>query len=541
MTDTNHLPTVTNPGAQTNVEGEVINLQIVANDIDGDTLSFVAQGLPSGLRIDPLTGQIAGTVDPVAGGMYLVTVTAIDNNLPALSTDAAFNWQIADVNRAPILTNPGAQVSTEGEVILLQLLAADSDGDGLSYSVLGLPDGLAIDQVSGQISGTVDPIAAGSYSIVVTATDDGIPKLATEALFNWEITNINRSPSISSPIAQFNVEGETVNLQILASDPDSDALSFTAEGLPEGLTINSLTGQISGTVGPTAAGSHIVTVITTDTGTPMLYSSVGFSWQITDSNSAPTLINPGLQVSVKGEPILLQVIAIDQDGDNLNYVAQGLPPGLIADPVSGNISGAIDANGIGDYPVILSVSDDGIPVMSASIGFTWQVTETILNEVILVPDVLGLDQVSAELSSFNTGMTLGLVKVINSDTVPMGIVISQNPVGGTQSMMGDAMDLVVSSGPFGNSGAFLLTKAEWILATGELHVVGKMEIPNAQVEIMNGTTNDLIAFVSLDNTGGLDLAKKMDRALVPCTIRVETTTSSIESAIENAPISCNGN
>jgi hypothetical protein len=50
-------------------------------------------------------------------------------------------------------------------------------------------------------------------------------------------------------------------LPIVASDPDGDALTFSAAGLPAGLTIHATTGIISGTP---AAGTFTITVIARD-------------------------------------------------------------------------------------------------------------------------------------------------------------------------------------------------------------------------------------------------------------------------------------
>ena len=96
----NQPPTMTNPGAQTDAEADIVALQIVASDPDGTALSYAASGLPDGLVIDPATGEIAGTLTYASAGSHSVTVTASDG----LDTATAeFNWTVTNTNRAPVV------------------------------------------------------------------------------------------------------------------------------------------------------------------------------------------------------------------------------------------------------------------------------------------------------------------------------------------------------------------------------------------------------------------------------------------------------
>jgi hypothetical protein len=72
--------------------------------------------------------------------------------------------------------------------------------------------------------------------------------------------------------------GTPVQLPLVASDPDGDVISYSATGLPPGLTINATTGVISGTLTPASVGSHTVTATASD-GT--LTGSQTFTWTVT--------------------------------------------------------------------------------------------------------------------------------------------------------------------------------------------------------------------------------------------------------------------
>ena len=66
---------------------------------------------------------------------------------------------------------------------------------------------------------------------------------------------------------------------------------------------------------------------------------------------------------------------------------------------------------------------------------------------VTVPDVVGLSQAEAEAAIVGSGLTVGSVTTANSDTVPAGNVIGQNPTAGSSVAPGTAVDLEVSLGP----------------------------------------------------------------------------------------------
>jgi hypothetical protein len=66
---------------------------------------------------------------------------------------------------------------------------------------------------------------------------------------------------------------------------------------------------------------------------------------------------------------------------------------------------------------------------------------------VTVPDVVSLSQAAAEAAIVSAGLTVGTVTTANSDTVPAGDVINQNPPAGTFVVPGSPVDLLVSLGP----------------------------------------------------------------------------------------------
>ncbi|GAB2701026.1 putative Ig domain-containing protein [Kitasatospora kifunensis] len=103
--------------------------------------------------------------------------------------------------------------------------------------------------------------------------------------------------TVTNPGSQSGTVGTAASLQISATDSGSgQTLTYSATGLPAGLSINSSTGLISGT--PTAAGTSSVTVSAKDsTG---VSGSTSFSWTVATSGgggctASQLLGNPGFE------------------------------------------------------------------------------------------------------------------------------------------------------------------------------------------------------------------------------------------------------
>jgi hypothetical protein len=188
--------------------------------------------------------------------------------------------------------SPGTQTSAVDSSVYLQMQGEDTATGSLSYAATGLPKGLSISSSTGVISGTAT--TAGSYTVKVTGTDSTGP--TGSATFTWNVgSGTGNTVTVTNPGNQTGTVGTPVSLQISASDSaPGQTLTYSATGLPTGLSINATSGLITGT--PTTAANYTPTVTATDsTGAS---GSASFTWDISSSGGCTAqqlLGNPGFE------------------------------------------------------------------------------------------------------------------------------------------------------------------------------------------------------------------------------------------------------
>ncbi|MDJ1645272.1 S8 family serine peptidase [Streptomyces pakalii] len=137
-----------------------------------------------------------------------------------------------------------------------------------------------------------DLIVTNSTKNVLTNIGSGSPNRLLHV--GDGVTPPGDNPVVTDPGPQNTKTGTTVSLQIKASDPQNDQLTYAASGLPAGLSINAATGLITGT--PTTAGNSTVTVTAKD---PSGHTgSTAFTWTVGATGGCPSsqlVGNPGFE------------------------------------------------------------------------------------------------------------------------------------------------------------------------------------------------------------------------------------------------------
>ncbi len=395
-------PVVTNPGAQS---GEVsVPTSLTVHAVGGaPPLTWTGTGLPPGLSMAP-DGTNSGT--PTLAGVYSVTAAITDGY--GLAGTAVFGWTVAGL---PALANPGSQ-STPGGVAVSLAIGMTGGTSPMTWRATapggwggtGLPPGLALNTATGTISGT--PTGTGGSPVTVTVTD-AFGKSASTT-FTWTVPVL----AVATPAAQAYETGATVAVPVTASGGIA-GYTYSAVGLPAGLTISPTTGLITGT--PSAVGVVNATVQVRDA-TGATAATAAFRWTI---SAGPVITVPGAtRTDVAGAAVSVAATATGGTGA-YTWSATSLPAGLSIGP-TGLITGTPSA--ASRYLTTLRVTDAAGG--STSVTVVWLVTATGSNPAVTAPAGDRTGDLAGQNVSFTASATGGSGFRWSATGLPAGVSIS---------------------------------------------------------------------------------------------------------------------
>ncbi|MBW2244769.1 MAG: tandem-95 repeat protein, partial [Deltaproteobacteria bacterium] len=370
----NQAPVLAAIGNQAVDEGGTLSLSLSASDPDSDSIVMTAGNLPTGTTFSDTgngTAMFSWTPSFAQAGNISVTFTAADAGSPPLSDSEMIVISVGDVNQPPVLAPIGSQGVNEGDALVLNLAAADLDGDGLTFSTANLPAGSAfVDDADGTATFSWTPGfgQTGNFVTTFSVVDDGTPPANASETITISVGDVNRAPAIT-PIGNQTVnEGGPLQLMVMASDPDGDMLTLQASGLPQGATFNDAgngSGSFAWTPGFDQGGNHAITFTAMDGGNPVLNATEAIMITVGDVNRPPVLAALGDRSVDEGVLLQFAVNASDPDGGLLTLQLAGAPAGAALQDNgdgTGTFAWTPGFGEAGNYPITLLVTDDGTPV-----------------------------------------------------------------------------------------------------------------------------------------------------------------------------------
>ncbi|OQW93914.1 MAG: hypothetical protein BWK79_08640, partial [Beggiatoa sp. IS2] len=343
-------------------------LSISGLSINGDS-SFGITNQPT--TEIPILGSSDFTVQfaPILPGVHEATIgfqgCVRDYNTVDTSCIYSYAYNFLLRGDGIIVLNPiGNQLVALGETLTF---TASANGKS-TYRYFGLsnkPKGATIDPLTGVFNWLATEAGTFSATVIVTDVDNRV--LDQE---NITIT-VGNTPPILTTIGNWNIPlGELLSFTITATDKESNALTFSLQNAPTGVSIDSRNGDFSWQT--TKAGVFPMTVTVTDTG------GLSTSETITVSVVAnPVLVPIGDKTTTIGNTLTFTAVATHPANAPLTY-------SLIDSPTDATI----DNNGTfnwtpttgGDYTATIVVSEtNGLGSAHETIHITVNATPTELS------------------------------------------------------------------------------------------------------------------------------------------------------------------
>ncbi|WP_209618448.1 Ig-like domain-containing protein [Methanolobus bombayensis] len=321
----NSAPELAAIDSQSVNESETLSFTLYATDDDNETLTYSANGLPSGATLDVSTGEFSWTPGYDDNGSHYVEFIVTDSN-NANDTEGV-TITVNNVNRIPSIESIDEQSVYEDHELTFTLVGSDDDSDDtLTYSMNGLPPEATLNETTGEFSWTPEYTTTTEYrtfnaNFMVSDGEDSVSQYVIITVYNT-----NRAPEFPEFTNISASEGTELVLNISAVDPDGDSLEYTKD-VNFGI-INDT--NFEWTPDYNDSGIHYVEFNVSD---GSLSNTTVVTIDVADVNRAP-ILNYIPTVSVNETELVTIILnATDPDGDYPLYYSMDSSLGNLSDNV----------------------------------------------------------------------------------------------------------------------------------------------------------------------------------------------------------------
>ncbi|WP_173420467.1 putative Ig domain-containing protein [Ensifer adhaerens] len=486
------------------------------------TYAVTSGSLPAGLALNTSTGAITGT--PTAGALgttnFTVTATA------AAAGSAAASYSIT-ITAPPLVLAPlgGPLTSGTAGVAYSTSISATGGVGTVTYALTAgaLPPGLTMNTSTGAISGT--PTAIGTFNFSITATAATSGSVAEAYQIAIVGPPLNLSPASGTALTGGVVGSAYTDTSISASSP-LGGVTFSASGLPDGLTINALTGEITGT--PTAAALGTTSV---DVEVMSMFGNVEQATYPITIVAPSVVLTPttgtALTAGVVGSSYSNTSISATGGVGTITYaVTSGsLPAGLALNTSTGAITGTPTAGALGttNFTVTATAATTGSAAASYSITITApSVVLTPATGSALSTGTVGVAYSDTSISASGGVGTIGYA--VTSGALPAGLSLNASTaaITGTPTAGGFGTATFTVTATAATSGS---AAASYTIAVGATAVV---LTPASGSALSAGTVGAVYSDTSISASGGVGtIGYAVTSGALPAGLSLNASTAAI--------------
>jgi hypothetical protein len=214
--------------------------------------------------------------------------------------------------------------------------------DMINYRLIKGPDGMTVDEDEGIVRWT--PIWGGDYNVIVRAYheyfENDSEKIAyADQEFTLNVEGAENNPPVitSAPITEVD-ENEAYSYQVIATDEDEDILTYSLIQAPSWLSIDAVTGLITGAAPEVDANTDYEVTAKVSDGTDIDTQTYTLSViNIPFVNNPPVAQNQNV-ITNQDIQVNIQLVATDADEDVLTY-------SIVSNPANGILSSFNSATG----------------------------------------------------------------------------------------------------------------------------------------------------------------------------------------------------
>ena len=313
-------PAITSGNSTTFTTGTAGTFTVAATGFPVPTFSETGT-LPGGVSLNSTTGVLSGTPAAGTGGTYPMSITAQNG----VGSNATQSFTLT-VDQAPAITSGNSTTFTVGASGTFTAKATGFPAP--TFSETGtLPGGVTLNSTTGVLSGTPAGGTQGTYPITVTA-QNGIGANATQSF----TLTVDLAPAITSTNTVTFTVGSAGTFTVTATGFPAPTFSETG-ALPGGVSLNAITGVLSGTPNANTGGTYPITM-TAQNG---VGSNATQSFTLT-VNQAPAITSANSTTFAVGSASSFTVVATGFPAPAVSETG-ALPSGVTFNASNGILSG----------------------------------------------------------------------------------------------------------------------------------------------------------------------------------------------------------